>query len=234
MPVAARRPSASPISQLPRRPKSGRDRPRPTRSAGACLLQRPLACPLRPSPVPRTAPCPWDTSDGDANGGTNVHPRHRCAQSCRCQDRQALSDTENNLIENRVAELHDDPSQVARTYDVAGFCNRSPVEVGYMRLPWPALLGEVAARRTSGSELSLPLATRSVRRGAATFGLLVRGLVLVWRLRRRVGWVRRVRSAPVYPNSSPTSAASVNLCPVTADTPTGCGMSATASVNLDR
>ncbi|WP_442972639.1 nuclear transport factor 2 family protein [Rhodococcus sp. Rp3] len=55
--------------------------------------------------------------------------------------------------------------QVARTYDVAGFCNWSPVEVGYMRLPWPVLLGEVVARRTLGAELPLPLATRSV--GAA-------------------------------------------------------------------
>lgn len=67
-----------------------------------------------------TAPRPWDTGDIDANWdgyfipGTDVL-RNRVGATTR----QALADAENDLVEIRVAELRDDPSQAARTYDLA-------------------------------------------------------------------------------------------------------------------
>ena len=67
-----------------------------------------------------TAPRPWDTGDVDANWdgyfipGTDVL-RNRVGATTW----QALADAENDLVEIRVAELRDDPSPVARTYDLA-------------------------------------------------------------------------------------------------------------------
>ncbi len=207
MPVAARGPSTSPISQLPRRPKIEARSTSPNSERGC------VPATASPRTPPEAVPCAQDRALHLGYRRRRRELWNECsspAPMCAIVSVPGPAGTvrcrEQPDREPRRQTARRSP-QVARTYDVAGFCNWSPVEVGYMRLPWPVLLGEVVARRTSGSELSLRLGTRSVRRGAATFGLLVRDLVLVWRLRRRAGWIRRVRSvrsAPVYPNSSPT------------------------------
>lgn len=61
-------------------------------------------------------PRPWDTGDDDANWVGYFNPgstvlRNRVSATTR----EELLDSENDLVEVRVAELRDDPTNVART-----------------------------------------------------------------------------------------------------------------------